>query len=365
MRCPPSLLSAAVIAIAIAGCISHDDATAQTPAPAPAAPATSSATDTAQRAAVVEEIAALLESRYVFPETGARYAAALRQVHARGALDTRADAAAFAESLTRLLQSVTPDGHLRVRVEEGGPRSAEPAARSEPALADARMLPGGVAYLRFNLLASDPAVVATARDFLLAHADAKAVVIDARTTRGGTMAVMNAVLPLLYKAPTTLVRMDTRLAAAAELRMPDAHALVRRGTDEDVLRRDHVVQPHASESRLIETPVFFLTSARTASAAEHLALALKRTGRGTLVGQTTRGAGHFGGFASAGEFEVFVPVGRTYDPDTGEGWEGTGIHPDVAVAPEAALETALRLAGLDDDTLDRAVRDARLAAVPR
>lgn len=359
MRFPTSLLAAAVIAIA--GALTHEDATAQPPAPIAATPSP----DRTQRTAVLEEIAALLESRYVFPEIGAAYAAALREVHAGGGMDAGVDATAFAEAVTRLLQSVAPDRHLRVRVAEDTRRAQTPAARAEPALADVRLLPGGVAYLRFNVLPSDPVVVAAARDFLLANASARAVVIDARTTRGGTMAVMNAILPLFYRAPATLVRMDTRLAAAEDLVMPDAHALVRRETDEDVLRRDHVVQPHASESRLFDTPIYFLTSTRTASAAEHLALALKRTGRGTLVGETTRGAGHFGGFASAGEFEVFVPVGRTYDPDTGQGWEGTGIRSDVHAPAEAALEAALQLAGLDEKQVSRAVGMVGPVVIPR
>jgi hypothetical protein len=42
-----------------------------------------------------------------------------------------------------------------------------------------------------------------------------------------------------------------------------------------------------------------------------------------------------------------VPVGRTYDPATNLGWEGTGVSPDVAVPAEQALDEALRRAGVD------------------
>jgi C-terminal processing protease CtpA/Prc len=44
-------------------------------------------------------------------------------------------------------------------------------------------------------------------------------------------------------------------------------------------------------------------------------------------------------------YAAFIPVGRTFDPDTGESWEGTGVAPDVAVPADKALDEALKLAG--------------------
>ena len=54
---------------------------------------------------------------------------------------------------------------------------------------------------------------------------------------------------------------------------------------------------------------------------------------------------HFGG----GRFEVFVPVGRTYDPETNKGWEGGGIKPHVEVMPEKALDRVIVELGLTAD----------------
>ena len=45
-------------------------------------------------------------------------------------------------------------------------------------------------------------------------------------------------------------------------------------------------------------------------------------------------------------YAAFIPVGRTFDPDTGESWEGTGVKPDVAVPADKALDEALKLAGV-------------------
>jgi C-terminal processing protease CtpA/Prc len=48
-------------------------------------------------------------------------------------------------------------------------------------------------------------------------------------------------------------------------------------------------------------------------------------------------------------YAAFIPVGRTFDPDTGQSWEGVGVKPDVAVPAEQALDEALRRAGATVD----------------
>ncbi len=90
-----------------------------------------------------------------------------------------------------------------------------------------------------------------------------------------------------------------------------------------------------------------LVSNRSASAAEHFALALKATGRATLIGEPTAGANHFGGGRPLNDnFAVWMPIGRTYDVKTGADWEGAGIAPDIPAEPKHALILALEKAGL-------------------
>ncbi|HEX4695562.1 S41 family peptidase [Sphingomonas sp.] len=322
-------------------------------------------------AATVNTLATLLENGYVIPEIGKRYAAMLRTNLAAGAYAGLGDPIALASRLTTDLAAVSADRHLRVIPQAalppgepvGGQPAPQPGARPSPApqpggprpirrasIEDAGWLAKDVAYIRYTGFTGDPAAVAATAEFMKTHAAAKAVVIDCRYNNGGGISEMNAMLPYLYGKPTTLVRMEM-VDAVVKSRggSPfDGDGFVRpaAGAAAGISATEHYVVPKTDETRLFGAKVFYLTSTRTASAAEHLALAFKRTKRATLIGEATAGANHFGGFESIGMgLAVFLPVGRTVDPDTGKDWEGTGIAPDVAVAPTLALEEALRRAG--------------------
>ena len=314
-------------------------AQAPAPAPAPAAQAVKPV-DAAERKAVLEQLASALEANFVFPDVGARYAAMLRANLASGAYDRFTDPAEFAKAVTADIQAVSSDGHLKLVLAH--PRTGPPGPRPAFGLEETKMI-GDVAYLRFSGFPGDDAATERARKFLVDHAgEAKAVIIDSRGNHGGGLDEMDALLPLLYAEKTTLVRMDTRAASDRGNPLGDQGNLVRRPSPDTLVRRDHVITPDTTETRLQHVPVYYLVSHQTASAGEHLALAFKHTHRAVLVGETTRGAGHYGGTRPFGDrFQAFIPIGRTYDPDTNWDWEGKGVAPDVAVDPAKALDEAL------------------------
>lgn len=334
-------------------------------------------------AQAIDTLADKLATRFVDPASGQRYADMLRANLAAGKYDRVGDAKAAAQRLTQDLQAVAADGHLRVdaasetdaprgpgsgvlrRIEgalppgprrDGTPmRSGAPGAAPQgassidpPSVAETRWAAEGVAYIRFNQFAGEPASVAAMQAFVRDYATAKSIVIDTRTlVRGGGMAEMDVLFPYLFDRETVLVEMATarRGAADAGPPLPAGGALREVARSADLLVRQHVAIPHAAEHRLAKAKVFYLTSKRTRSAGEHFALALQRTHRGTIIGERTAGANHFGGFEPIGAGLVaFIPVGRTYDPDTGKDWEGTGIVPDIEVPVDQALDKALALA---------------------
>jgi len=315
-------------------------------------------------------LADLLESGYVIPDIGKRYAAMLRQKAAAGAYKGIADPAELGQRLTADLASVSVDRHLRVIPAEmlnpidrpkppAGTAGSQPAAPAPRApgpppmrralIEDAGWIAKDVAYIRFTGFPDDADVAAASDRFMRDHATASAVIIDCRYNGGGGVAQMNAMLPYLFAKPAVLVQMEMVASIAKTRGNPfadDAFMRPAAGAAPGIIRTEHYVEPKTDETRLFGAKAFYLTSARTASAAEHLALAFKHTGRATLIGETTAGANHFGGFESiGGGLAVFLPVGRTIDPATGKDWEGRGIVPDVAVAPTLALQEALKRAG--------------------
>ncbi|MET3664773.1 S41 family peptidase [Caulobacter sp. 1776] len=332
----------------------------QPPPPAPAPVAASPA----DYAAAIESLAGKLETAYVEPAQGQRYAAMLRANKATYIQIT--DPMALAKRLTDDLRAVHPDNHLRVALGSpdggpgGGPRRMRigpgpapgpgpgpgPGGPRPPAIEDPKWIADGVAYIKFNMFDGAPETLATLDAFMKEHADAKAIIFDARTHRGGGPAEMNVMLPYLYAQPTRLVSMDMAQSVVDMRGDPTRGDPNMRpvSAPKGVNRREHWVTPNA-ETRLRDAKVFYLTSTRTGSAAEHLALAFKRTHRAILVGEHTGGANHFGGFEPLGAgLAAFIPVGRTFDPDTDWDWEGVGIQPDVAVPADQALDKALELA---------------------
>jgi C-terminal processing protease CtpA/Prc len=246
----------------------------------------------------------------------------------------------------------------RRRGPSGGAGQAEKSAVSRSGwLAD------GVAYIDFKGFPGNEPTKAEVKRFLSEHRAAKTLIIDARENGGGGLDEMNLLFAELFSKPTTLVTMDIRQAVEERHGTPfgEDPTLRKIAGPASVIRREHVVTPAAVQGPLAAARVYLLTSKNTFSAAEHLSLSLKRTGRATLVGEATGGGAHFGGMAPMGEgYAAFIPVGRTFDPTTGQSWEGTGVAPDVAVPAADALARALSLAGV---TVDAATALAKLGPV--
>jgi hypothetical protein len=338
-------------------------------------PPTEAAVPNVDQRGLAMDLAKRLESDFVYAEQGKRYASALRRNAGRGDYDGL-KGAELALKLSDDLQSVAPDGHLRVMFEGvgGGPRliikrppdaagGPPPGDRKPvmmrvslpPAIEHAGWIAPGIAFVRFNGFPSEPETVAAVRKFMIDHADAKAVIFDLRTHMGGGLGEMDEIFPWLFSKPTHLVTMATRRSVDEAGGSPVAGVPTLRTVpgDPDYVTREHWVTPGASR-QLDKAKVFVLTSGFSASAAEHFVLALKQTGRATVIGRKTAGANHFGGDQDlGGGYSVFLPVGRAFDPTTGKDWEGVGVAPDIDVAPEKALVMALTQCGLEPEKAEQ------------
>ena len=298
---------------------------------------------------VAETLATELVKNFVLPANAKDYAAMLRANAAAGRYDsgTRGE---LATRLTDDMLAVHKDGHLHVELlaadgSGGGRVGGKPLPPESQA---AKWIAPGIAYIRPSVFKSTPEEIAAFKAFMEEHKDARTIVFDLRNHHGGRLGEMDAMFPYLFATRTPLVKMEMARAIVDDNGSPfgsESATLVVEKDAANVTTTHYAVPGPVTPLR--DAKVLLLTSNASASAAEHFALAMKSSGRGTLIGEATAGANHFGGGMELGEhFGVWMPFGRSYDIRTGEDWEGKGVQPDIAIDPKLALVKALKMAGV-------------------
>jgi hypothetical protein len=304
--------------------------------------------------AVATKLADDLVSTFVFKDKALDYAAMLRKNAAAGRYD-KGSRGALAKLMTDDLLAVHKDGHLHVMLAP----PPEPAGAAEerrepgpppgwpPLIQSAKTIAPGIGYIRFTGFLGTDEEMADVRKWLADNRNAKTLIFDLRNHHGGGLAEQDAIFSYLYAEKTPLVKMAISKELHEKRGAPvDEAPTLQFKAEGDKMVATHIALPGA-RTPLRQARVYLLVSNRSASAAEHFALALKSTGRATLIGEATAGANHFGGAQPINDhFGVWMPVGRTYDIETGKDWEGDGIAPDIAVDPRQALVVALEKAGL-------------------
>jgi peptidase S41-like protein len=338
---PALLLLAAVSTLALAAPAAASAQSAQPAAAAMAHPAA-----VAPRA-VVGRIAARIEERYFDPARGKALANELRAAAAKGEFDQATDPRDLAVVLTDRLKS--RDAHFSVswapvaaEPPSAGPRGPEPTEaeqRAEQDLIERRfnygfrsvgVLPGAIGYIDMSAFADfdgrarpDAPARRAADAAVQLVSGADAVIIDLRDNGGGSPAMVG------YLASYFLPK-------GADV----YNTFKSRGPDES-----EAPQVEVTGQRRLDVPLYILVSARTGSAAEAFAYTLQAARRASIVGEASAGAANPGGAGPVGDgFSIFISDGRPVNPITRTNWEGTGVTPDVEVAPAAALRKAQMLA---------------------
>ena len=323
------------------------------PSASPAAAAAKLPLEPGEGKAVVAKLADDLVSQFVFRGQAEAYAAMLRKNAAAGRYDngTRGE---IAKLLTEDLQAVHKDGHLHVMLAPqgaGGPARGKggggPPPGFPPLIQAAKTIAPGIGYIRFTAFFGTDEEVAAVRQWLAENRNDRVLIFDLRNHHGGGLDEQDAIFSYLYSRKTPLVKMAVAkdIYGGPNSPIEPGKTLVFAAEDGKMVGTHSAIPGPVTALR--KAKVYLLTSNRSASAAEHFALALKSSGRATLIGEATAGANHFGGPRPLNEhFAVWMPVGRTYDIKTGKDWEGDGIAPDIAVDPKQALIVALEKSGL-------------------
>ena len=289
-----------------------------------------------ERKSAVDRIIAIIRTQSAFPEIRERVIASLLSGLSTGRYDT--DDHGFASRVTSDLLAASGDKHLYLVYDPTKQATLSKASRpakdtiSAPAglladrfarenhgLVEQKILAGNVRYL--NIVAFDwtDGVSAFAYDDALRFLrGGDAVVIDLRENAGG---IPDAVRYLLsyFAEPRELIATFYQGTTVTELRTLD----------------------RIPGGRFARTPLYVLTSGRTASAAEAFAYYVSSRGIGEIIGERSAGAGNIkDDFPIDPGFVLSVSVARSVDPVTLSNWEGVGVAPTVATPASQALAAA-------------------------
>ncbi|HEU0298334.1 MAG TPA: S41 family peptidase [Longimicrobium sp.] len=306
--------------------------------------------DRAAQQQVVDSVAAVLRARYVDEDAAARVGARLRERLAAGAYAADTLPAAFAGALTRDMYAVSQDLHMRLSYEptreftltapgaqgtaagggSGGvvrtaridPRDSATIARANFGYERIERLPGNVGYLKLNEFQPLDYAGETAAAAMRLLAGTDAVIIDLRDNYGGSPDHVRLLLSYFFGADSV------RLWATGNRRL---------GISNEYWSLADLPGP-----RMAGAGLYVLTSGRTASSGETFSYVARQTGRGTVLGERTAGAGNGGARLSVGfGLALFVPQ---FGMLTGPGFERGGVAPDVALPEDDALAAAQEMA---------------------
>jgi hypothetical protein len=346
-------IAAAMLVAAVLATQSPLNAQAPQSAPAAAMGSTGSLSlEAGEGKTVALKLADELVKSFVFRDQAEAYAAMLRKNAAAGRYDA-GTRNALATLLTDDLQAVHKDGHLHVTLADPAPAGGGGGGSPKgfpPLIQAAKTIAPGIGYIRFSGFFGTDEEMAGVRKWLAENRDAKTLIFDLRNHHGGGLDEQDAIFSYIFAKRTPLVKMALSTAVFEQQGSPiQSGPTLQFAVEGDKMVGTHVAIP-GEDTPLRTAKIYLLVSNRTASAAEHFSLAMKSTGRATLIGEPTAGANHFGGPARLNEhFDVWMPVGRTYDIKTGKDWEGGGITPDIAADPKQALVVALEKAGLSHE----------------
>jgi len=271
----------------------------------------------------LDSLAGILERSYVLAPMGKEMADWLKHHKSAGRYAGITNGEVLAEKITTDLRALSKDLHLNVyygQRPEGSPRG-EPSAEINYGFREVKVMDGNIGYIRFDEFSDSEKTKEAAIKTMAAVVDCEALIFDLRYNEGGGPELGTLISSFLFDAPTLLSRTFNRLT--------------------DSFTDDYTWKSVPGKRFGQKKPVFILTSAKTASAAEAFTFFLQDLKRAVIIGEKTMGTGHAATSENVNDrFWVRIPFLRPEGPVSKKNWEGIGIAPDIQVPVDQALEVA-------------------------
>ena len=290
----------------------------------------------------VNQIALMLEEKYVLPEIGKKYAEQLKSKLKSGEYNKINKPDLLVNKIISDLNEIQKDKHLDIRFNpdyiqrvKNRPSVSEEDQITEQqdkihrehnrnyGFRELKILPGNIGYLRFDEFPSERAAGTIISAFrFLQYTDA--IMIDLRFNDGGNPEIVSFIAGYFFTDdyPTEFSSIYNRIL------------------DKKFTYKTPLYLPG---SRLTETDLFILVGQETFSAAEAFAYDFKHLNRATIVGQNTAGGAHAANtFIVNDYFIIQIPFARAISPVTNSNWEGVGVEPDIKCESEKAFQTAYK-----------------------
>lgn len=241
----------------------------------------------------------------------------------------------FSKIITEDLQNISKDLHLKVQFEpkriaqekhvvseemqlEMEKKKAMQMAEINYGFTEAKILDGNIGYLNLRLFADIKYAEETATATMNFLSNTNAIIIDLRSNGGGVPSMMQLLSSYFFdETPVLLSDFYER----------------KTNTKTQLFSLANV-----NGKRILNKPVYILTSKQTFSAAEAFAYTLKNLNKAIVVGEVTMGGANRTKRINLNDsFTISMPYIKSIHPITKTNWEGKGVQPNIETDEKEAF----------------------------
>lgn len=284
--------------------------------------------------ATLEKIPKLIATHHVDRDKAEKIAANFAQLVKSKKYSGMSNPEELVKAVSADLKEISNDGHLYL----GYTSENKVRAESKNWLAEERkleidlnygftsiqVLSGNIGYIKVAEWMHPKRSMPTAIAALKLVENTETLIIDLRGNGGGYPGIMEYILSHYFEGPPTLL---------STTHYSDSKTLPHTIYSSDLL---------VGELR-VNTPLYILIDASSASASEYFAYTLQAFGKATIVGSKSSGAANMNSYYPLNKaFRLSVSTAKPTNPITNTNWELKGVIPDIETSVDISLKNLVK-----------------------